>query len=76
MLAVTVVGAILFRARQYAAIVSEPKRFKLYDAPHALNVEARRDRLAFLSEQLKVRPLTSAQIASIPDLYQPPAPKQ
>jgi dienelactone hydrolase len=27
------------RARQYAAIVSEPKQFKLYDAPHALNAE-------------------------------------
>jgi dienelactone hydrolase len=63
-------------ARQYAAIVSEPKSFKLYDAPHALNAEARRDRLAFLSEQLKVKPLTSAQIASIPDLVQPPEPKQ
>jgi dienelactone hydrolase len=63
-------------ARQYAAIVSEPKRFKLYDAPHALNTEARRDRLAFLCEQLKVKPLNAAQIASIPDLYQPPEPKQ
>jgi dienelactone hydrolase len=63
-------------ARQYAAIVSEPKRFKLYDAPHALNAEARRDRLAFLSEQLKVKPLSAGQLASIPDLDQPPEPKQ
>lgn len=63
-------------ARQYASIVSDPKRFKLYDAPHALNAEARRDRLAFLSEQLKVKPLSAAQLASIPDLYQPPEPKQ
>jgi dienelactone hydrolase len=63
-------------ARQYSAIVSEPKRFKLYDAPHALNAEARRDRLAFLSEQLKVKALTAARMASIPDLYQPPEPKQ
>ena len=63
-------------AREYAAIVSEPKRFKLYDAPHALNAEARRDRLAFLSEHLKVKPLTAAQIASVPELYQPPEPKQ
>jgi dienelactone hydrolase len=61
-------------ARQYAAIVSEPKRFKLYDAPHALNAQARRDRLAFLSEQLRVKPLTSAQIARIPELFQPPEP--
>jgi dienelactone hydrolase len=59
-------------ARQYAAIVSEPKRFKLYDAPHALNAEARRDRVAFLCEQLKLKPLTAAEIGSIPDLYQPP----
>ena len=63
-------------ARQYAAIVSEPKRLKLYDAPHALDAEARRDRLAFLSEQLKVKPLSAAQIARIPDLYQPPEPNQ
>jgi len=61
-------------ARQYAAIVSEPKRFKLYDASHALNAEARRDRVAFLCEQLKLKPLTAAEIASIPDLYQPPDP--
>lgn len=62
-------------ARRYAAIVSEPKRLKIYDAPHALNAEARRDRLAFLCEQLKVKPLSAAQLASIPGLYQPPEPK-
>jgi dienelactone hydrolase len=62
------------RARQYAAIVSEPKQFKLYDAPHALNAEARRDRIAFLSGQLKVKPLDPALIASIPDLPQAPEP--
>ena len=60
------------RAEQYAASVSEPKRFKLYDAPHALNAEARRDRLAFLAEQLHLRPLDPAAVAAIPDLYQPP----
>jgi len=62
------------RARAYAAIVSEPKRFKLYDAPHSLNAEARRDRIAFLTEQLDLKPLPPAAIASIPDLFQPPAP--
>ena len=62
------------RAHAYAAIVSEPKRFKLYDAPHALNAEARRDRIAFLTEQLNLKPLPPAVIASIPDLFQPPAP--
>lgn len=59
-------------ARQYETIVSAPKRFKLYEAPHALNAEARRDRLAFLAEQLKVKPLSPEVIAKIPDLFQPP----
>ncbi len=59
------------RAVQYAAIVSEPKRLKIYDAPHALNAEARRDRIQFLTEQLKLRPLPASAIASIPNLYQP-----
>src|SRR5437588_2189201 len=44
------------RAVQYAAIVSEPKRFQIYDAPHALNAEARRDRIQFLAEQLRLKP--------------------
>jgi dienelactone hydrolase len=60
------------RARLYAAVVSEPKRFELYDAPHALNAAARRDRIAFLTEQLKLKPLPVATIANIPELYQPP----
>ena len=54
--------------------MSEPKQFKLYDARHALNAEARRDRIAFLSGQLKLKPLDPALIASIPDLPQPPEP--
>jgi dienelactone hydrolase len=62
------------RARQHAAVVSEPKRVKFYDAPHSLNAEARRDRIAFLIEQLKLKPLPAAAIAGIPDLYQPPEP--
>ena len=62
------------RARQHAAIVSEPKRFKLYEAPHALNAEARRDRITFLIEQLKLKPLPATAIAGIPNLYQPPEP--
>jgi dienelactone hydrolase len=62
------------RARAYAAIVSEPKRFQLYDAPHALNAEARRDRIAFLTEQLHLKPLDPALITAVPDLAQPPDP--
>lgn len=62
------------RAKEYAANVSEPKAFRLYDAPHALNAEARRDRLAFLSEVLAVNPPDSAAVAAVPDLFQPPPP--
>jgi dienelactone hydrolase len=61
-------------AREQEKIVSEPKRFKLYEAPHALNAEARRDRIAFLTEQLKLKPLPAKIIDAIPDLYQPPRP--
>src|SRR5207249_9073421 len=64
------------RARLYAAVVSEPKRLKIYDAEHALNAEARHDRIQFLIEQLKLRPLPDFVIAAIPDLYQPPEPNQ
>jgi dienelactone hydrolase len=60
------------RARAYEKVVSEPKRFKLYEAPHALNAEARRDRIAFLTEHLKLKPLPAKVIDSIPDLSQPP----
>jgi dienelactone hydrolase len=63
------------RVKEYAANVSEPKKFKLYDAPHALNAEARRDRLAFLAEQLQLKPLDPAVVAAIPELYQPPNPE-
>ncbi len=59
------------RAKEYAANVSEPKRFRLYDAPHALNAEARRDRLAFLAELLGVKPPDPAAVAAVPDLEQP-----
>ena len=62
------------RARGYASIVSEPKQFKEYDAPHALNAEARRDRIAFLTAQLQLKPLDPALIAAVPDLIQPPEP--
>ena len=56
----------------YVDVVSEPKRFKLYDAPHSLNAEARRDRIAFLVEQLKLKPVPEAVIMKVPDLQQPP----
>src|SRR5262245_2868106 len=62
------------RAREYLKVVSAPKKLEIYDAPHALNAAARRDRIAFLTEQLKLTPLPAEVIAKIPDLYQPPNP--
>ncbi len=59
------------RAKGYAALVPEPKKFQLYDAPHALNAAARRDRIAFLAEQLGVHAPEAAAIARVPDLPQP-----
>jgi dienelactone hydrolase len=63
------------RVKEYAAIVSEPKRLKLYEAPHALNAAARRDRLAFLAEMLDVPLPDAAAVASVPELVQPPPPR-
>jgi dienelactone hydrolase len=62
------------RARAYAALVSEPKTLKIYNAPHALNAEATRDRIAFLCEQLQVKPPSAKAVAGIPELYQPAEP--
>ncbi len=62
------------RARQHAEVVSEPKQVKFYEAPHALNAAARRDRIQFIIEQLKLKPLPDSVIAAIPNLYQPPSP--
>jgi dienelactone hydrolase len=59
------------RAREYAANVSEPKLFKLYEAPHALNAEARRDRIAFLARTLGVMLPDPAAVSAVPDLVQP-----
>jgi cephalosporin-C deacetylase-like acetyl esterase len=60
------------RAREYFAIISEPKVLKFYEAPHALNAEARRDRIAFLVKELNLKPPDPAAIARIPELVQPP----
>jgi hypothetical protein len=61
--------------KQYFAIVSEPKKFKLYQAQHALNAEATRDRIAFLAEQLSFKAPDPKAVAAIPTLVQPPWPK-
>jgi pimeloyl-ACP methyl ester carboxylesterase len=60
------------RARRYAALVSEPKEFKVYEAAHALNAEARRDRLAFLQKRLRLGAIDERAVAMVPELVQPP----
>ena len=60
--------------RKYESVVSKPNMLKIYDAPHALNADARRDRIQFLTEQLKLKKLPPEVISGIPDLYQPPQP--
>ena len=62
-------------AKRYLAIVSEPKRLEIYEAPHALNAKATRDRIAFLAEQLSFKAPDAKAIAAIPALVQPPWPK-
>jgi dienelactone hydrolase len=62
-------------AKEYFAVISEPKRMKIYEAPHALNAEATRDRIAFLSEQLSFKAPDPKAVAGIPVLVQPPWPK-
>ena len=59
------------QAKQYFAVVSEPKQMKIYDAPHALNAAARADRIHFLAEKLSFKMPTTEAIASVPDLPQP-----
>ena len=63
-------------AKQYLEVVSEPKTLKIYDAPHALNAKATRDRIAFLANQLSFKPPDDKAISAIPLLVQPPWPKQ
>ena len=58
------------RDKEYFAIVSEPK--KLVRRAACSECRGRRDRLAFLAERLKVKPLAADLVAAIPDLYQPP----
>jgi dienelactone hydrolase len=63
-------------AKKYFVIVSEPKKLKIYEAPHALNAEATRDRIAFLAEQLSFHAPDAKAVNAIPALFQPPWPKQ
>jgi len=59
------------RAREYFAVVSEPKSLKFYEAPHALNADARRDRVALLVKELGLKAPDAAAMARVPGLTQP-----
>ncbi len=60
------------RAKKYAELVSEPKEFKVYEAPHALNAAARRDRIEFLRQQLRLGAIDWTAMNTVPELVQPP----
>ncbi len=62
------------RTQEYAALVSEHKRFKVYNAAPALNAEARRDQIEFLAEQLGFRSPEAEVISKLPDLPRLPVP--
>ena len=59
-------------AAQYYEIVTPPKKLTIYHAEHALNADATRDRVLFLTEQLSLRPLDPKAVSAIPVLWQPP----
>ena len=63
-------------AKRYLDVVSEPKTLKIYDAPHALNAEATRDRITFLATQLSFSLPDAKAVSSVPVLVQPPWPQQ
>ncbi len=57
-------------ARGYFARFAEPKKIAFYKAGHALNREAREERIAWLVERLKLSPVDHEAIESIPGLDQ------
>jgi len=55
-------------ARHYYDLFSEPKKIEFYKAGHALNSEARTERVQWLVERLALRPVDRAALARIPQL--------
>lgn len=55
-------------AKNFVAGAAGSKEVKFYDADHALNADARRDRIAFLARQLKFAPPSASVIASVPQI--------
>jgi dienelactone hydrolase len=54
-------------ARRALQIASEPKTLKIYESDHALNAEARRDRIEFLRAQLKFAAVSEEALKQLPD---------
>jgi hypothetical protein len=55
-------------ARRAFARFGEPKRVGFYDAGHALDAAARRERVEWLAERLSLRRPDFAALARIPEL--------
>lgn len=55
-------------ARSYFERFSEPKKIEFYKAGHALNAEARKDRVQWLAARLKLSQVDPEAIERIPDL--------
>jgi cephalosporin-C deacetylase-like acetyl esterase len=61
-------GLLSRRAQYYFSLVSEPKEMKIYDAGHALNAEARRDRYEFLRKHLNLKRIDTTALDKIKEL--------
>lgn len=55
-------------ARRYHELFAEPKRMSFYDAGHALDAAARRDRADWLRQRLSLKPIDYEALARIPEL--------
>jgi dienelactone hydrolase len=55
-------------ARRYYELFAEPKRIEFYDAGHALDGKARRDRAEWLRQRLSLKAIDHEALARIPEL--------
>jgi hypothetical protein len=55
-------------AEHCEAIFGAPKLMQIYDAPHALNARARRDRVLWLVKRLRLKSVDQDELKKIPEL--------
>jgi dienelactone hydrolase len=55
-------------ARSYFDRFAEPKKISFYEAGHRLNAEARKERVQWLVERLKLSPIESGALERLPEL--------